>query len=87
MRDWRDFQPTVPVQLEDDRSVHDGEAQQADPAQEDAAKHAGVEVHDHDLRNGTTSVSAGNESGKTERCGAPDASTTLLSHVSCWDTS
>lgn len=63
-RDWCDIQPTVPVQLEDDRSVHDGEAQQADPAQEDTAKHAGVEIHDHDLRSSTTSVSAGNRSRK-----------------------
>lgn len=40
----------VPVQLEDERPVQDGEAQQADPAQQDAAEDAGLEVHDHDLR-------------------------------------
>lgn len=43
------FGPTVPVELEDDGAVHDGEAQQANPPQQDAAEHAGMEVQDHHL--------------------------------------
>lgn len=40
----------VPVQLEDERPVHDGEAQQADPAQQEAPEDTRLEVRDHDLR-------------------------------------
>lgn len=40
---------TVPVQLEDDGAVHDGEAQQANPPQQDTAEHAGMEVQDDHL--------------------------------------
>lgn len=43
------FGVTVPVQLEDDGAVHDGEAQQANPPQQDTAEHAGMEVQDHHL--------------------------------------
>lgn len=43
------FRLTVPVQLEDDRAVHDGKTQEANPPQEDTAEHAGVEIQDHDL--------------------------------------
>lgn len=46
------FWLTVPVQLEDDGAVHDGEPQEANPPQEDTAEHAGVEVQDHDLLEG-----------------------------------
>lgn len=44
---------TVPVQLEDDGAVHDGEAQQANPPQQDAAEHAGMEVQDDHLHTHT----------------------------------
>lgn len=43
----------VPVQLEDDGAVRDGESQEANPPQEDASKHAGVEVQDHHLERET----------------------------------
>lgn len=48
------FVLTVPVQLEDDGAIHDGKTQEANPPQEDTAKHAGMEVQDHDLRSGIT---------------------------------
>lgn len=50
---------SVPVQLEDDGAVGDGEAQQADPPQQDAAEHAGMEVEDEHLRQHTHVVKAG----------------------------
>lgn len=49
-------QLAVPVQLQDDRAVHDGETQEANPPQEDTAKHTGMEVQDHDLESGGTGL-------------------------------
>jgi len=42
----------VPVQLEGQGPVDGGEAQQADPSQEDTAEYAGLEVEDPDLGRG-----------------------------------
>lgn len=42
----------LPVQLEDDGAVHDGETQEANPSQEDTSKHTGVKVQDHHLWGG-----------------------------------
>lgn len=46
----------VPVQLEDDGAIHDGETQETDPPQEDTSKHTGVEVQDHHLLSDTTHI-------------------------------
>lgn len=43
----------VPVQLEDDSPVHDGETHEANPPQEDTSEHTGIEVQDHHLQRGT----------------------------------
>ena len=45
--------PGLPVQLEDDGAVHDGETQEAHPPQEDTAKHTGLEEQDHHLQRDT----------------------------------
>lgn len=47
------FQFTVPVQLEDDGAVHDGETQEANPPQKDTSKHTGMEIQDHHLQSCT----------------------------------
>lgn len=39
----------LPVHLQHDCAVDDGEAKHPDPAQQDAPEGAGLEVHDEDL--------------------------------------
>ena len=40
----------LPVKLQDRGAIHGGEAQKTQPPQEDAAKHAGLNVEDQDLK-------------------------------------
>lgn len=40
----------LPVHLQHDSAVDDGEAEHPDPAQQDAPEGAGPEVHDEDLQ-------------------------------------
>lgn len=40
----------LPVHLQHDSAIDDGEAEHPDPAQQDAPEGAGPEVHDEDLQ-------------------------------------
>ena len=46
---WGCEQRSLPVQLEGQSPVDGGEAEQADPSQQDAAEYAGLEVENHHL--------------------------------------
>ena len=50
----REREGVLPVQLEGEGAVDGGEAQQANPSEEDAAEHAWLEVQDEDLEHRDT---------------------------------